>query len=201
MRLPPRVGAVCAAVLLVAGAGGSLTACSSSSQGSSGRNFVQADGNGSITYVAPAKRGSAVSMRGTTLEGQPFDLSALHGKIVVMNVWGSWCAPCRKEAPDLQKAWVALGAKGVQFMGINVRESDKAQALAFQRTFGITYPSLTDDGGQALLSLRGAVAANAIPTTVVIDTEGRIAARVSGTTTATTLNDLVTDVTAGKAGA
>jgi thiol-disulfide isomerase/thioredoxin len=175
-----------------------LAACSSSSAGTSGgSNFVS--GDGTITLVAPGKRAQPVDLRGTTLEGAPFDLTALRGTVVVLNVWGSWCAPCRKEAPDLQAASVALKAKNVHFVGINTADKDPAQALAFQQSFGVTYPSITDDGGQALLSLRGAVPPNGIPTTLVVDAQGRIAARISSATTTATLVDLVDDVIAGKA--
>jgi len=175
-----------------------LTACTGSSAGTGGgSNFVS--GDGTITLVAPDKRQQPVDLRGTTLEGTPFDLAALRGKVVVLNVWGSWCAPCRKEAPDLQAASVALKTKNVEFVGINTADKDPAQALAFQKTFGVSYPSISDDGGTALLSLRGAVPPNGIPTTLVVDAQGRIAARISSTTTRATLIDLVDDVIAGKA--
>jgi len=182
-----------AAVVAVLALGG----CGSTAQGGDGSGFVS--GDGTVVLVAPAKRPQPLTLRGTTLDGKPFDLSAFRGKPVVLNVWGSWCAPCRKEAPELQKASVKLAAKGVAMYGLNVQEADQAQALAFEKTFGITYPSLADDGGQTLTALRGAVAPNAIPSTVVVDAEGRVAARISGATTATTLTDLVDDVLAGRA--
>jgi thiol-disulfide isomerase/thioredoxin len=118
---------------------------------------------------------------------------------VVLNVWGSWCAPCQKEAPALEKASQELEAKNVSFIGINTRENgNKEAAAAFQRAYGITYPSLFDADSTALLALRGAVSANAIPSTVVIDPQGRIAARISGATTTSTLVDVVEDVLSGR---
>jgi thiol-disulfide isomerase/thioredoxin len=185
-----------AAALAVAALGFGLAGCSSSSAPGTGTDYVA--GDGTIVLVPPAKRQTPVSLRGTTLEGAPFDLASLRGRTVVLNVWGSWCPPCRKEAPDLQAASVALKDKNVTFVGINTKEQDPAQALAFQKTFGITYPSISDDGGQVLLGLRGAVPPNAIPSTLVIDAQGRVAARISNTTTRTTLVDLVEDVRAGR---
>jgi thiol-disulfide isomerase/thioredoxin len=185
------VGGVCAVLMIAGGA-----ACSGSSGAGTGNNFVA--GDGTITLVPPARRGQPVTLSGTTLEGRPLDLATLRGRTVVLNVWGSWCPPCRKEAPDLQAASTELAPRGVDFVGINYRDTDAAQAVAFQRTFGVTYPSLVDDGGKLLLALRGAVPPAAIPTTLVIDAQGRIGARISGGTTKVTLVDLVQDVLAGK---
>jgi thiol-disulfide isomerase/thioredoxin len=121
-------------------------------------------------------------------------VAAARGKVVVLNVWGSWCAPCVAETPDLQKAWAAYSASGkpVQFMGINYRDPSPQTALAFLRANKVTYPSLADDGGRTILALRGK-AANT-PTTLVLDTRGRLAARVAGQVSRATLDGLVTDV-------
>ena len=127
----------------------------------SGTNY--ATGGETITLVPVAKRQTAVDLRGTTLEGILVDVASFRGKFVVLNVWGSWCPPCRKEAPDLQAASVELRPKGVVFLGVNTQEKDKAQAIAFQKTFGITYPSLADNGGGTLLALRGAVGSERRP--------------------------------------
>ena len=137
-------------------------------------------------------------LRGATVEGHQVDLASYRGNVVVLNVWGSWCGPCQKEAPALQAASQALAPKGVKFLGINIREDgNRARAAAFERTYGITYPSLFDST-QYLLALRGVVAANAVPSTVVVDAQGRIAARISGATTKDTLVDLVDEVMSGK---
>lgn len=184
-----------AAPLVVAAVlGAGLAGCGEASSGGG-------TGGGTITLVPEGKRQQAVELRGTTLEGTPLDVASFRGKVVVLNVWGSWCPPCRKEAPDLQAAYTQLRPKGVEFVGIDTNDKDKAQALAFQKTFGVTYPSLADDGGAALLALRGAVAANAVPTTLVLDRQGRIAARISSATTKATVVGVVEDVLAGKAGA
>jgi thiol-disulfide isomerase/thioredoxin len=191
-----RTARVAAAALA---AGLALTACTSSGGGTvSGQNYQA--GDGSITLLAPDQRRPPGALRGTTIDGQQVDLASFRGQVVVLNVWGSWCAPCQQEAPALQAASQALAPKGVKFLGINTKENgNKAQAQAFERNYGITYPSLFDSPDY-LLALRGVVPANAIPSTVVVDAQGRIAARISGPTTKTTLVDLVDDVISGKAG-
>jgi thiol-disulfide isomerase/thioredoxin len=175
-----------------------LAACSTSNGAqTSGQSFVA--GDQTITLLAPDQRPTPGTLRGQTIDGQALDLAAQKGHAVVLNVWGSWCAPCQKEAPALEKASQQLKPKGVAFIGINTRENgNKDAAAAFERAYGITYPSLFDADSSALLALRGAVAANAIPSTVVLDPQGRIAARTSGATTTTTLVDLVDDVLTGR---
>jgi thiol-disulfide isomerase/thioredoxin len=187
--------------VLVATLAGGAAGCarSTGAPGTSGDTRFVA-GDGTITIVPQTERRRPVDLRGVTLEGAQLDIASLRGRVVVLNVWGSWCAPCRKEAPDLQAAAVELRPKGVEFVGINSSDKDRAQALAFQRTFGVTYPSLADDGGAALLALRGAVAPNAVPTTIVLDREGRIAARITSATTKVTVVDVVEDVLTGGGG-
>ncbi len=179
-----------AAALALAGCTGS------SGSTATGQNFQA--GDGSITVLTPDQRKPPGQLRGETIDGSTVDLASYRGRVVVLNVWGSWCAPCQKEAPALQAASEALAPKGVQFLGINIKENgNKAQAQAFERTYGITYPSLFDSPDY-LLALRGAVAANAIPSTVVLDTQGRVAARISGPTTKVTLVDVVETVISGQ---
>lgn len=188
-----RVLLAAAALALVAGTAGCT---SSTSGGNADTGFMS--GDGTVVRLAPDKRSAPVQFAGTTLEGERFDLAGHRGKVVVVNVWGSWCGPCRKEAPELQAAWEKLKGQDVQFVGIDTgAEETTPQALAFQRTFGITYPSVADEGGKVLLPLRGVVAPNAIPSTVVIDAQSRVAARISGPTDADTLVGLVQDVLTG----
>ncbi len=169
-----------------------LAGCSATSKGS-GTSFVA--GDGTVTTVAASSRGEPVTLSGTTLAGNQLDVATLRGEPVVLNVWGSWCAPCRKEAPGLVAAAHRL-AGSAHVVGINVRDSD-AQAKAYERTFSVTYPSLVDPDGQLLLALRGAVSPSSIPSTVVLDDRGRIAARVSGPVDTSTLVGLVQDVSSG----
>jgi len=156
-----------------------------------GKGFVS--GDGSIERVAADRRATPVALSGTTLTGTPWKVADARNKVLVLNVWGQWCAPCVVEMPHLQQVWSGFAAAGrpVQFMGINYRDGVET-ASAFLRANKITYPSLQDDGGRALLALRGE--ANATPTTLVLDRRGRIAARVSGPVTAATLRALVNDV-------
>ena len=195
MRRGRRAAPAVAGLLL---AGAALAGCSGSGgDQQAGQNFVA--GDGAITIVAPDERPVPGTLRGTTVDGRTVDLADDKGHAVVLNVWGSWCAPCQQEAPALQAASRQLASQGVKFLGINTRETGGAPAAsAFERTYGITYPSLFDQGADYLLALRGAVAANAIPSTVVVDPQGRIAARISGPTTEETLVDLVDDVLSGR---
>lgn len=191
-RAPTRRGAAIVAVLL---ATTGLTACSNDEVGSSGdAGFVS--GKGIITRLAVDEREQPGELAGETLEGEPVSLADYQGTTVVVNVWGSWCAPCRAEAPDLVEASQELADDGVEFLGINSRDLDRAAALAFQRRFEVPYPSIYDQKGQTLLAFRGTLSPNAIPSTVVIDDQGRVAASIIGETTKSTLVGLVEDVLA-----
>ena len=161
-----------------------------------GKGFVS--GDGTIERVALDQRPAPLTLNGTTLQGTPWKVADAVDKVLVLNVWGSWCGPCVAEMPHLQQVWsqVSSAGKPVQFMGINYRDGAET-AKAFLRVNKITYPSLADDGGRTLLALRGK--ANTTPTTLVLDRRGRIAARVSGPVTVATLTGLVKDVL-GEAG-
>ena len=130
-------------------------------------------------------------MAGETLDGESVSLEQYAGKVVVLNVWGSWCGPCRKEAPMLADAAREWAEKDVVFLGINTRDQSKAAAQAFVRRFDIPYDSLYDPQGRTLLSFRDSLAMSAIPSTVVVDAEGRAAGRVLGELSRGTLDGLV----------
>ena len=154
-------------------------------------------GDGSLTRVAPDERRPAPRITGELLGGGSFDSDSLAGSVVVYNVWGSWCAPCRKEAPALEAA--SRSTAGVaQFVGINTRDLDQAPALAFNRAFGMTYLSVFDPDGRELLKFGTRLPPSAIPSTIVVDREGRVAARVLGEATEATVRGLVEDVAAGR---
>jgi thiol-disulfide isomerase/thioredoxin len=112
-------------------------------------------------------------------------------------VWGSWCSPCRQEAAGLQAASVATRADA-QFIGLNTRDASPAAPVAFLRTQGVTYPSIFDPSGQSLLQLAGQVPPSAIPSTLVLDRQGRVAIRVLGQVSQATLVDMVAEVAAGR---
>lgn len=182
------------AAVLLASTG--LTACSDDVGSSGDAGFVS--GKGVITRLAVDDRKEPGEVAGETLEGEPISLEDFEGKTVVVNVWGSWCAPCRAEAPELVAASEELAADDVQFLGINSRDLDRAAAQAFQRRFEVPYPSIYDQQGKTLLAFRGTLSPNAIPSTVVIDAEGRVAASVIGEVSRSTLVGLVEDVMAGE---
>ncbi len=147
-----------------------------------------------VAEFAPAERGAPITLAGQTLDGEELAIADLRGKPVVLNVWGSWCAPCRKEAPDLKAA--AADFKGrASFVGINVQDNSSS-ARAFETTFGITYPSLDDSSGASLLSLRDTVPLKAVPSTIVLDREGRVSARAIGAVREATLSALIRTVLA-----
>ena len=153
-------------------------------------------GNGSYTRIAPGHRDKAPVLTGSTLDGAHLSTADYPGKVLVINVWGSWCAPCRHEAPTL--VHVADATKDIaQFVGIDTRDLDVAPAKAFVRAFAINYPSLYDPSGELLLKF-SQIPPAAIPSTLVIDASGGIAARVIGEVDRATLLGTVTDVAGGK---
>jgi thiol-disulfide isomerase/thioredoxin len=131
---------------------------------------------------------------GRTIDGEPLSLADFQGQVVVVNVWGSWCAPCRAEAPMLAEAARDLADRDVAFLGIDSRDPSESAARAFVRRFDIPYPSIYDQQGSTLLAFRGTLSPNAIPSTVIIDRQGRVAASVLGEVSRTTLYDLVEEV-------
>jgi len=152
------------------------------------------EGNGVITVLPAAQRKQPGAVSGTTLEGKPISLASYAGKVIVVNVWGAWCPPCRAEAKDLAAAARALAPQGVVFVGINTRDASPDNALSFQRHYDIPYPSIYDPGGSNLLAFRRTLNPNAIPSTVVIDRQGRVAASILGQVPSkTTLVELVQD--------
>ena len=136
-------------------------------------------GDGTTTIVAEADRQPAPPLEGRTLEGTPFALADHLGEVVVLNVWASWCAPCRAEAPALQQVADELADSGVQFVGLNTRDSAEP-AQAFVDRFGLTYPSVVDTDGSLQLLFRDTLPPAAIPSTLVIDQQGRVAGRAIG---------------------
>lgn len=152
-------------------------------------------GDGSIVIVEEGKRKSAPALVGSTLTGGAFDLSDQVGQIVVMNVWASWCAPCRAEAPELEDVWQDVQDEGVVMVGLNTRDSAVA-ARGFIQTMGLTFPSIEDSDGRLQLQFSDSLPPQAIPSTVVIDRQGRVAARILGKVSASTLRGVINEVDA-----
>jgi thiol-disulfide isomerase/thioredoxin len=182
-----------AAVLSVASCSGGEIA--QSTPVSNAQSFV--GGSYSSTFYPPGARPAAPRVSGTTLDGAKFSLAAQRGSVVVLNFWGSWCAPCRREAPALATLATDLKTAQVRFIGDDVQDAP-ANALAFERTFRIGYPSLNDPGEQIALAFHGAVPPVAIPTTLLIDRTGHIAGRIVGEVSYRGLRALIAKVLAGQ---
>ncbi len=144
-------------------------------------------GDGTVTTWDVGERGEPVTLAGTAFDGSAVDVAQFRGQVVLVNTWYAACPPCRAEAPDL----AAIDTRDdVQVVGVNGRD-DAGSALAFERKFSISYPTIDDANGQAIAALQGLVALNAVPTTLVLDPEGRVAARIIGRADPSTLTALV----------
>ena len=162
-----------------------LTGCSGGGTSSNEESFVS--GDGSTTFIKVNDRQIAPGITGMTLSGNQYTYTK--DKVAVVNVWASWCAPCRAEAPTL--AALANKYTDVAFIGILTRDNP-ATAEAFQRRFKLPYPTVIDDS--ILIGFKGSLPANAIPSTVILDKKGKVAARISGTVTVAALSELIEKV-------
>jgi len=162
-----------------------LSGCSNGGASKAEESFIA--GSGAVTKIAQSDRIAAPTISGMTLNGTQFTLT--QGKVAVVNVWASWCSPCRAEEPTLS----ALAKKyvDVQFVGILTRDNP-VNAEAFTRTRKTPYPTLIDDS--ILIGFRKSLPANAIPTTVLLDKNGKVAARISGSVTVASLSQLIDEV-------
>ena len=154
----------------------------------SGSDAVDVNNGGEFRFVAgtpaaelipDAERASAPEFSGTLLTGETFSSTELAGDVAVLNFWGSWCAPCRVETPEFQEVYDEVRDDGVQFLGLNVKDYDQQFADAFVADEGITFPSLYDPKGRVALAFRDYPAA-AIPSTIVLDRQSRVAAVYTG---------------------
>ena len=202
--LPPRPDQSTAAVLtrrkLIAtallGAGGitALAGCGSNDalaeQAKAGDNKNYIAGDGSVTEYAPAQRTPPVVLTGKLYDATVISSADWAGRVVVLNFWYAACAPCRLEAPRLESLWEQFQPDGVRFYGVNIRDEEQA-ATAFERTFGITYPSMQDKDGGILLAMAQYVPPQAVPSTLVLDKQGRVASRILGLADQGTLKALI----------
>ncbi|WP_328924033.1 TlpA family protein disulfide reductase [Streptomyces sp. NBC_00190] len=147
------------------------------------------------TVVESGARPAAPALAGDDLDGKPVSLAEFRGEVVVLNVWGSWCGPCRAEVDDLERLSAQTRAEGVRFLGINTRDRDRAAAQGFVRAHGLGFPSLHDPAGELLLRFPPEILnPQAIPSTLVIDRRGRIAVSIGGAVTDEQLRPLLARV-------
>lgn len=191
LHRPALIGAAALAALLATGcAGGAIGA---DTPISSGKNFVGSSYESTLFEVGSRPQAPAVS--GPTVTGSKLSVASYRGDVVVLNFWGSWCAPCRDEAPALGTLASELQPKGVRFVGIDLRDQPAA-AQAFMQSFRISYPSISDPGGGIALEFRATDPPAAIPSTIIIDRTGRIAARIIGPVTYAALRSLLKPIIA-----
>ena len=141
-------------------------------------DFVAPGGQTDIFYDPPSERGQLGSLSGPDLmtDGVTVDLADYTGQVVVLNLWGQWCAPCRSEADDLERAYEATRDLGVQFLGINVRDPQRNKAQDFVVDNQVSYPSIYDPPMRTLTALGGSFPTSVIPSTLVLDRQHRVAA-------------------------
>jgi thiol-disulfide isomerase/thioredoxin len=165
--------------------------------GSSAVTYV--DGNGQAVLYTAGHRPLAPDFTGTTLTGSRLSFSSYRGRVVVLNFWGSWCGPCRAEAPALAVTAQQYRPSGVAFLGVDVRDTP-ASAEAFVRDYRIAYPSVSDTSSLITLDFTAVVPIAGTPTTLVIDGTGHIAGAVFGTATYPELATILADITGKTAG-
>jgi thiol-disulfide isomerase/thioredoxin len=157
-----------------------LAACTANAVGGGPQSGDQGyvNGDGTIRVVAASDRDPAPPIRGQALDGGTLDVRDFPGKVVVVNFWASWCPPCRAEQPRLNQVYADTSSQGVVFVGVDIRDSDTS-ARNFRRTHDVRYPTIVDEPGALLLGFHGSVPGTP-PTTVVLDRDGRIAAKIIG---------------------
>ena len=185
MPLRRRAAAGLAAVL-------ALGACTGGGSDTSSGTTRYVSGDGIVHVVAAGSRRPGPPLAGETLSGSSFDVASWGRVPGVVNIWGAWCPPCKKEQPALERVSRDVRSRGVRFLGINVRDPGRTAPRAHVRKYGVTYPSLYDPSARLLPSF--AVAPKTIPSTYVLDRDGRIAAYVYGEVTEPALRELIDDV-------
>ena len=166
-----------------------LSGCTSPNNSGTGSETSYVAGDGTMTLIDSSNRGAQVKLTGTTLDGASLDISSYLGKVVVVNVWASWCGPCRSEAVDLEALSKEFSNSDVQFIGLNTRDG-LAAAKAFNKRFKTGYPSIQDKEGTLTLAF-GNLGPGATPTTIVLDKEGKVAGRILGPITQAQLRSLI----------
>lgn len=155
-----------------------LVAGCSSLEGTGNKGYVTAGGQ--ITELAPEERKDPIELSGEDLDGKPVALKDFRGKVVVVPIWGAWCAECRVEAPMITEVANETDPKEVAFLGINNRDPSRATAKGYVRTYDVPYRSIFDPSARALLAFDGSLTPYSTPSTVILDRKGRVAGIVLG---------------------
>ena len=150
-------------------------------------------GDRSVTTWEAGDRTGPVDLTGIDFAGEPVDLADWRGDVVVLNTWYAACPPCRAEAPDLVALAEDYADAGVHLLGINSTD-DAGAAQPFERTFSVPYPSVHDADGTAVAALQGVVPVQAVPTTVLLDRSGKVAARILGVIDPSTVRTLIDEL-------
>ncbi|WP_233255568.1 TlpA family protein disulfide reductase [Naasia lichenicola] len=192
-RLITAIALAAASALLLAGC--TADSLADSQRDGSDKGYIS--GDGAVETFLTSERRDPVTFGGTTDQGTDFDSTDALGGVVVVNFWYASCPPCRVEAPDLESLSQEFSADGVQFIGVNVRD-EAGQAQAFAEKFGVTYPSILDSAtSDVQLAFSASIQPNAVPTTLVLDADGRVAARILGQVTEpTTLETIIRETVA-----
>ncbi|GAA4904614.1 hypothetical protein GCM10023405_27070 [Streptomonospora salina] len=188
-----------AVAVAVSGCAEQAASQASGADGGDSQENRYVEGDGSSTAFAPGERDGAPEVGGETLDGESVSLADYRGDVLVLNFWASWCGPCRSEVPVLNEVYAENKDAGVDFLGVNIKDNTTA-AEAFEENQGVEYPSLFDQPGRVPQAFRETVPPAAIPSTLVLDRQGRIAARVIGETGYNELSGLVETVVAEDGG-
>ncbi len=172
-----------------------LAACDQGTDSDANGNADYVEGDGSWNEYPPDERSEPVELAGESMTGEPIDLADWRDGPVVLNFWYAACPPCRKEAPDLAALATELEPDGVRFLGVN-HTDEPATANAFERRFDIPYPTLHDSDASGVAAMQGLVPLQAMPSTVVLDAQGRVAARIIGLADPSTLRSMIETVLA-----
>lgn len=192
MKLARSAAAVCCAALLLTGCSGR----SAVDQGSGNFRYIGTTPRG--TTIAPADRKVAGQVTGSLIGGGTFSLAAERGKVVVLNFWASWCAPCRNESPGLDSLYREMKASGVQMVGLDVKDPNLDSALSFLKDYHISYPIVRDPNAETALELGNVPLSIGLPWTVVVDKQQRVAAVYNGEVLPADLRPVLTALLAGR---
>ncbi|MGW2090486.1 TlpA disulfide reductase family protein [Streptomyces sp. NPDC001880] len=154
------------------------------------------DSGDGISAIPQDNRRMARGLKGKTIDGEQVNIADLKGKVVVINVWGSWCGPCRAEVPNFVKVAKETKKKGVEFIGINTRDANRSLVVAFEKEYKVEYPSLYDPTGKMVMNgfPKGTLNPQTVPSTIVLDRKGRIAARTLRALSEEGLNGMIDPV-------